>query len=207
MRNQIVYVFAQEGQTTPILKALNGLMGLETLNGPEVHISGSVYYWDEFPWILNGSLADNIVGEGNFDSEEFDRVLEQVGIDPELNSTQIDMKLYCGIYSSIVSPLIKLKIECARVLYHKPEILLIDYAFTGLKCANSWHLFQTLISSLKGKCTIVLTNDSHRFVSFCTHYYFIEDGEVSASGEKDELKEFEEFSDVTIDATNQGDNN
>lgn len=108
------------------------------------------------------------------------------------------MKLYCGIYSSTISPLIKLRIECARVLYHKPDILMIDNAFSELKCGNSWSLFKSLITNLKGKCTIIFTSDSHRFVSFCTDYIFIEDGEVVTAGKRDELKEFEEFSDVQI---------
>lgn len=174
-------------------------MGLETLNGPEMHIFGSVYYWDEFPWIMNGTLADNIVGEGNYNQEEFNRVLEAVGIDLELSKAEIDMKLYCGIYSSTISPLIKLKIECARVLYHKPEILLIDQAFSSLKCANSKQIFSTIVSELRGKSTILFTNDSHRFVSFCTDFIFIEDGEVSMTGKKEELRDFEEFNGIQID--------
>lgn len=55
-------------------------MGLETLNGPDFEIKGSVYYTDNIPWILNGTLRDNIVCENAYDEEKFINVLKMVDL-------------------------------------------------------------------------------------------------------------------------------
>lgn len=92
-------------------------MGLETLNGPEFELKGSVYYCDRFPWIMNGTLRDNIIAENKYDENKFQKVLKAVDLDSELTNFSVDVMMYCGHKCASLSPLFKLKVECARIIY------------------------------------------------------------------------------------------
>ena len=102
----IVYIFGDTD--VPLLKALAGIMGLETLNGPEFELKGSLYYSDKSPWILNGTLKDNIVVENIYDESKFLRVLKAVGLDSEASNLSVDIMMYCGHKCKSISPIFKL---------------------------------------------------------------------------------------------------
>jgi ABC-type uncharacterized transport system fused permease/ATPase subunit len=88
-------VFSHDNHT-PLLKALAGIMGLETLNGPEFEMNGTVYYSDMIPWILNGSLEENIVSENAFDQNKLIDVLGKVELYTEHHNTNMDVMIYCS---------------------------------------------------------------------------------------------------------------
>lgn len=100
-----------------LLKALIGKMGLESLNGPEIKLKGTVYYMDQEPWLINGTIKENILLGKGYNHEKFERVLELSGLNSDIQNNARGVMFYCGAQIDSLDPLFKLKIECARALY------------------------------------------------------------------------------------------
>lgn len=52
---------------------------------------------------------------------------------------------------------------------------------------------------MKNKSTILFTNDTHRFISFCTKFIYLEEGEISATGSKEDLSTYSEFDKIKLE--------
>jgi len=78
--------------------------------------------------------------------------------------------------------------------------VIIDDAFDGMSCSESYKLFKSFVQKgCKGK-TIVYASNSYRFLKFCNTFLYLEDGEILESGPKKQLSEFNEFKDVDLES-------
>lgn len=118
LKGKFYYVLGSETSGLhSLLKALIGKMGLETLNGPEIKVKGTVYYMDYKPWLINGTIKENILLGKKYNYRKFERALELSGLKIDINEKVKGVMYYCGAQSESLNPLFKLKIEVARVIY------------------------------------------------------------------------------------------
>ncbi|MGE5596554.1 MAG: ATP-binding cassette domain-containing protein [Hyphomicrobiales bacterium] len=81
------------------------------------------------------------------------------------------------------------RLEMARALLHDPDLLLLDEPTTGVDPEERRALWEALLSSERGRRTILLaTNDLAEADAVCDHVAFIDRGRVVATGTPEELK-------------------
>lgn len=72
----------------------------------------------------------------------------------------------------------KMKVSICAALIHNPEIIVLDEPFVSLDIHTTQNLI-TVLSSFKGKKTLIITSHSlDLVVELCDHFYIIEEGEV-----------------------------
>lgn len=80
------------------------------------------------------------------------------------------------------------RLEVARALLHRPELLLLDEPTTGIDAEERAILWETLRSSADAVTILLATNDLSEADAVCDSVAFIQGGRVVASGSPAQLK-------------------
>ncbi len=80
------------------------------------------------------------------------------------------------------------RLEAARALLHRPELLLLDEPTTGVDPEERRLLWETVRAERGGATVLLATNDLHEADEVCDLVAFVEAGRVVASGAPAELK-------------------
>ncbi|MDH3664647.1 MAG: ATP-binding cassette domain-containing protein, partial [Alphaproteobacteria bacterium] len=195
------------GKST-LLKLLAGLSkptsgsvlidGIEAHSYPSRELVSHVGYLATRGTIFNGTVLENLSG---FDpsmelaSRELARLL---GIEDTIASLPhgYDTNLSDGGADAIPSG-IKQCIALARVLAHKPRLLLFDNADRALDQENYNHLFR-LLGRLKGKASMIIVSDDRNFLRLAQAEYLLVDGhlverDVTQDSKVHDVKAFKEL--------------
>lgn len=80
------------------------------------------------------------------------------------------------------------RLEIARALLHRPELLLLDEPTTGIDAEERAILWGALAGSAPGVTVLLATNDLPEADAVCGRVAFLQEGRVVASGTPGELK-------------------
>ena len=139
--------------------------------------------------IYEVSLEENITKGKEFDSEEFLRCIEYVGLKnvfekmPKGLSTVLSPEFEGGIDLSDGE---KQKIAIAAALYKSAKLLIFDEPSSNLDPLSENALFKLFDMYSQGKTSILI---SHRLanVKYCDKIYYMENGRILEVGTHDEL--------------------
>ena len=111
---------ASSGKSS-LLKALIGEMKLDVKPKPTLVYNGSLHYMGESPWILDGTLKENVIMNQVFDKERFMRALKLSLLDQIFGRGGLGVNVNMNLGSDFVTfdPLFNLKVECARAVYSR----------------------------------------------------------------------------------------
>lgn len=141
---------------------------------------GKVGYLPQLGRIFRGTILDNITG---FREDETSvRAAKDAAVDLGLDSV-IDFLPYgyqtllTDTTADPIPPGIKQRIALARILMHKPSIVLFDDADRALDKEGYNKLFR-LMGRLKGRCTLVIVSHDRNLLSFSDETYHLEGGQL-----------------------------
>ena len=80
------------------------------------------------------------------------------------------------------------RLEVARALLHRPELILLDEPTTGVDPDERRILWETLADNRAGATILLATNDLSEADSVCDRVAFIQNGRTIATGTPEELK-------------------
>ena len=112
-----------------LLKAILGEMKIELKERPVLKTVDRVFYIGSEPWILDGSLKENVVMDRRFDRGRFIHAVKHSLLVSSLRAMGLDYEEEAGFEENLrmnclqnelsYDPLFKLKIEAARCIYAK----------------------------------------------------------------------------------------
>jgi ABC-type multidrug transport system fused ATPase/permease subunit len=151
---------------------INLLMGILDIQEGEILVDGKklsfknlkswrekIGYIPQNIYLFEGSVAENVALEKNYDEKRVKEVLRQAKILDVLENN------YNGIYTEVGENGIKLsggqkqRIAIARALYNNPDILILDEATSALDEATESEIMKEIYSISKDKTLIII---SHR---------------------------------------------
>ncbi|MFA5585837.1 MAG: ABC transporter ATP-binding protein [Saccharofermentanales bacterium] len=132
-------------------------------------------YVPQFPYVVDGTLAENIafgVSPEKIDKERVLQVCELAAIDflPQLSE---------GIYSQIGERGVRLsggqqqRVAIGRALYREPEVLIFDEATSALDVEKDLQI-KELIKNLSGSHTFVIVSHRKSTVEYCDAVYLFD---------------------------------
>lgn len=128
--------------------------------------------------IFQGTILENITA---FDDRMESRALELVrmlNLDKEIAMMPkgYETQVTDGI-ADIVAPGIKQRMAIARVLLHKPKIILFHNADRGLD-REGYSLLIKFLNLLKGKATMIIVTEDHNINRLADKHYLLKDGKL-----------------------------
>ena len=107
-----------------------------------VMISGTKAYVPQTPWILTGSVRENILFGQLFEKEKYDRVIKACALEKDFELFDRGDMTEIGERGINVSGGQKQRIQIARAVYQECDIYLLDDPFSAVDAHTGNHLFK-----------------------------------------------------------------
>ncbi|KAJ3179313.1 Multidrug resistance-associated protein 1 [Geranomyces variabilis] len=142
---------------------LSALVGSVSLVGGSSTVNGSVAYCSQVPWIISGTIENNIKG---FARAASDRVVkdavEATCLDQDLALLPQGLQTRIGERGINLSGGQKSRLALARAIARDPDVYVLDEPFGALDALVGRSIVeQTLLKRLRGKTVILATHQLH----------------------------------------------
>lgn len=163
---------------------IQSLLGdLYKLDG-EVKVRGKVAYVSQVPWIVNGTVKENILFGHKEDSEFYHKVLKACALTVDLKILPKGDKTEVGEKGISLSGGQKARLALARAVYARADVYLLDDPLSAVDEHVGRHLIDNVLGPnglLKSKCKILATNAIH-VLSIADNMHMVKDGTLVEQG-------------------------
>ena len=128
---------------------------------------GNLAYAAQDPWIMGGTVRENITMGLEFDAEWYEKVINSCGLDVDFLQLRDGDETIVGDRGVQVSGGQRARIGLARALYKDADVLVADDPLSAVDAKVGRQLFQEAIMGLavnRGKCVVVATHQ-HQHIS------------------------------------------
>ncbi|XP_042469774.1 ABC transporter C family member 3-like isoform X2 [Zingiber officinale] len=154
----------------------------------DVKLYGTTSYVSQSPWILSGSIQDNILFGKQMDNViKYERVLEACSLKKDLEIMPLGDQTIIGERGINLSGGQKQRVQIARALYHEADIYLFDDPFSAVDAHTASHLFKECLLGLLSSKTVVYVTHQVEFLPSADLILVIRDGRVAEAGTYTEL--------------------
>ncbi|CAG4948573.1 unnamed protein product [Colias eurytheme] len=149
-------------------------------------------YASQQPWMVRGTIRDNILFGKPYDETKFRAVVDACALTEDLN--QLGWNAYVGEGGCTLSGGQRARIALARAVYQDKRVYLLDDVLSGLDSTVAQHIMQKCILGLLRHTARILVTHSPRHLARTQRVVLLEDGRVRAAGSPETvLNEIEEF--------------
>lgn len=163
---------------------IQSLLGdLYKLRG-DVKVHGKVAYVSQVPWIINGTVRENILFGHTFDPVFYNNVLKACALTVDLNILPKGDKTEVGEKGISLSGGQKARLSLARAVYARADVYLLDDPLSAVDEHVGRHLIDHVLGPnglLKSKCKILATNAIH-VLSIANNLHMVKDGKLVEQG-------------------------
>ncbi|KAL3796991.1 hypothetical protein ACHAW5_002761 [Stephanodiscus triporus] len=126
----------------------------------------SVAYAPQDPWIMDGTVRENILLGFNYDSETYSTVIRACGLHVDLEQLRDGDDTIVGDRGVQLSGGQRARIALARAFYRDADIILLDDPLSAVDSRVGRVLFYSAIQDLgvkRGKCVVLVTHQ-HQYI-------------------------------------------
>lgn len=166
---------------------LSALVGEMRRGQGTVHLSGSIGFCAQVPWIMNATVRDNILFGRSYDEERYNRVIRSAALESDFDIFPDGDATLIGERGITISGGQKQRLNIARATYYEADIILLDDPLSAVDAHVGNHLFEKCISGeLRGKTRLLVTHQLH-FLPQVDRILVIKNGVIVEQGTYKEL--------------------
>ncbi|KAM3513105.1 hypothetical protein MY11210_003217 [Beauveria gryllotalpidicola] len=160
----------------------------------------SAAYCSQVPWLVNGTLKNNIIYGSSTpaDEEWYQTVLEACGLQNDIQNLAAGDLTEIGDSGSKLSGGQKQRVSLARAVYSRQQVILLDDVFSGLDNANIAHISEKLFGSegllRRNRSTIILVTHSKYVMMLADDVLVVDQGTIAESRSVASLQSSDGFS-------------
>lgn len=152
-----------------------------------MHLSGSIGFCAQVPWIMNATVRDNILFGREYDEVRYNRVVEAAALRADFDIFPDGDQTLIGERGITISGGQKQRLNIARATYYEADIILLDDPLSAVDAHVGNHLFEKCISGeLEGKTRLLVTHQLH-FLPRVDRILVIKQGTIVEQGTYEEL--------------------
>lgn len=155
----------------------------------DVRLYGKVAYVSQVPWIVNGTVKENILFGHKYDAEFYQHVLKACALTVDLSILPKGDRTEVGEKGISLSGGQKARLSLARAVYARADVYLLDDPLSAVDEHVGRHLIDHVIGPLgllKSKCKILATN-SIGVLSIANNIHMVSNGKIVEHGTYDEI--------------------
>jgi ATP-binding cassette subfamily C (CFTR/MRP) protein 1 len=170
-----------------ILYSILGEMRILDYVNTEVCVNGSTCFLGQNPWLINGTVKENILLHKEFDQDKFDWAIKYSALDIDLKNWEKKELHKIGDDGAALSGGQRARVALARCLYQDPDIYIFDDIMSALDAkVGAFITEETIMKQLKGK-TVILVTHGLQYLKYSDYIYVMEKGEVALEGGFEEV--------------------
>lgn len=160
----------------------------------ELRLRGTIEYYPTEPFILDGTVKENIIMGSEFDSQKFYNAVVETKLDKDILTSVGAEDL--DIMSMDLTPHQIQRVILARALYSDSHGFIFDEPFRNIKKTSA---LVKLVNDVMFKLqiqekTVILITSNIDFLSICQYIHFIENGQlISDTGTRGTFESFIEL--------------
>lgn len=150
----------------------------------EVKVHGKIAYVSQVPWIINGTVRENILFGHKYDPAFYQTVLKACALSVDLKILPKGDKTEVGEKGISLSGGQKARLSLARAVYARADVYLFDDPLSAVDEHVGRHLIDHVLGPnglLKTKCRILATNAIH-VLNIANNVYLVKDGKIIEQG-------------------------
>ncbi|ESQ55603.1 hypothetical protein EUTSA_v10024220mg [Eutrema salsugineum] len=162
---------------------LNSLLGeMQCVHG-SILLNGSVAYVPQVPWILSGTLRENILFGKNFDSKRYFDTLSACALDVDISLMVGGDMAFIGDKGLNLSGGQRARLALARAIYQGSDMYLLDDVLSAVDSqVGCWILQSALLGPLLNKKTRIMCTHNIQAISCADMVVVMDKGKVKWSG-------------------------
>ena len=208
-KGELVTIIGETGSGKTCL--INSILSnLELLNedSPDKNFyifSNNISYACQDPWIMNGTIRDNILFYNDFDSERYHKVVNACQLDKDFENLKHGDLTEIGSTGNNISGGQRARIALARAIYKDADIYLFDDPISSVDTYISMKIFhQGIVSLLKDKTVIYVTHDT-RNLKYSSRVVVMNHFEIEFDGNYEQFSGKEKYKDILEKAHHEKD--
>ncbi|OUM58560.1 hypothetical protein PIROE2DRAFT_55085 [Piromyces sp. E2] len=176
------------GEIATCINLMDALLGQLILESGTAYMNGKVGYISQQPWIIKGSLRDNIVLGNKFDEILYGHILNLTFINYDVARMDSQDLKDISDESLNLSNNFKQRVCIARCLYSQPDIVILDDPFLTFEHPIEGLLYKNCIEDyLKDKTVIMFTHDK-KYLKIFDEIMIMDNGAIIECETYDQLK-------------------
>jgi ABC-type multidrug transport system fused ATPase/permease subunit len=166
---------------TSLLEALLGNLH-PTPDSGKFAINGTIAYCSQKPWIMSGSVKDNIVFGNPVGTSDLSTVCEACGLDSDLQTFEAHWYTLLGEKGINLSGGQKARVALARAIYSDADVVLLDCPLAALDARVGKQVFQEAILGLLKTKTVLMVTHKLSILDQADHVIVMEKGRIREQG-------------------------
>ncbi|PYH43502.1 P-loop containing nucleoside triphosphate hydrolase protein, partial [Aspergillus saccharolyticus JOP 1030-1] len=179
----ILHGASGSGKST-VLSAIGGQA--EVIEGQLLRNSATMALCAQDPWIMLGTVRDNITFLRPYEPVRYRQVVRQCCLESDIASFPGGDLAIVGESGANLSGGQKARISLARAVYSEADLLLLDDCLAAVDPRVARKLFHECIRKLPQ--TVILVTHQAEFIPYCDHVVSLANGMVAEVGCPDELR-------------------
>lgn len=171
------------GKST-FLKAIIGEIKMKPSPESFVETHGSIAYCSQNPWILNGTIRENILFGSKYDKEFYQQTLEACQLLPDLKILADGDHTSVGEKGISLSGGQKARVSLARAVYSRAEIYLFDDILSAVDAHVGKNIIKKVLSGtgLLSSRTLILATNNVNVLKHSDQILLLKEGNIVERG-------------------------
>ncbi|KAG8228792.1 hypothetical protein J437_LFUL006671 [Ladona fulva] len=179
---------------------LQALLGEIPLTSGFLNLNGRVGYASQEPWVFGGTIRQNILFGAPYDEKRYRRVTSACALRRDFQQLPRGDLTHVGDRGSLLSGGQKARVNLARAVYAKPDILLLDDPLSAVDAHVGKHLVDhCIMGNMLHGTTIILATHQIQHLHMTDEIIVLEEGCIKARGTYEELMGATENEDDEVD--------
>ncbi|XVE89152.1 hypothetical protein DITRI_Ditri19aG0127600 [Diplodiscus trichospermus] len=167
---------------------LNSILRETRLVHGSIYSSGSTAYVPQAPWILSGTVRENILFGKNLNLERYNDTLQACALDIDISLMAGYDLAYIGEKGTNLSGGQRARLALARAIYHDSDVYMLDDILSAVDAlVAKWILQNAILGPLMEHKTRVLCTHNVQAISSADIIVLMERGQVKWVGDSAEL--------------------
>ncbi|XP_024012775.1 putative ABC transporter C family member 15 isoform X2 [Eutrema salsugineum] len=152
-----------------------------------VRVSGKQAYVPQSPWILTGTIRDNILFGSIYESEKYERTVKACALIKDFELFSNGDMTEIGERGINMSGGQKQRIQIARAVYQDADIYLLDDPFSAVDAHTGRQLFEECLMGILKEKTVLYVTHQVEFLPAADLILVMQKGRVMQAGRFEEL--------------------